>query len=141
MKKGLLFLAVVFCSVSLHAQHYVNDVAQYGGWFKVRFDIRQNGKASYFITQCYPSGDEYEVKGPERDKLPLFFKALCMGVVEEAIGGVFDIEDWSFEEDGISIKMTDFSFAIIFKFSKSEEEIVEMMGEDFVNEYKNRKWD
>jgi hypothetical protein len=57
-------------SVSLYAQHTVNDIQQYGGWFKVRVEIENAGNITYFVTQCYPSGEEYNVVGAEKERLP-----------------------------------------------------------------------
>jgi hypothetical protein len=66
-------------SVSLYAQHTVNDITEYGGWYKVRVEILPPGNTTYFITQCYPSGDEYDVIGDEKEKLPFVFKGIMYG--------------------------------------------------------------
>jgi hypothetical protein len=75
---------------SLYAQHIVNDITEYGGWYKVKIEMLPPGNTMYFITQCYPSGDEYDVIGDEKEKLPLHLEVLCMAMIREGMGNSFD---------------------------------------------------
>jgi hypothetical protein len=112
----------------------------HGGWFKVRVEILQSGNVSYFITQCYPSGEGYNVVGAEREKLPLYLKVLCMGMIEEGLKGSFDFNQMTFDEDGYFMQLDSFSLSFIFKFSKTEKEILNELGDEMVNKYRYRKW-
>jgi hypothetical protein len=127
-------------SMSLYAQHTVNDIARHGGWFKVRVEILQSGNVSYFITQCYPSGEEYNVVGVEREKLPLYLKVLCISMVEEGMKNSFDFNQMTFDEDGYFMQLDSFSFTFIFKLKKKEKEILKELGDEIINKYRYRKW-
>ena len=140
MKKLFLFILIVFCSIALHAQHSVNDIQQYGGWYKVTIDITNAGRTSYAISQCYPSGEIFDVIGTEREKLPLVLKVLCMALVEEYILGNLDFEDLSFDEDGIYLEVTNFAITFNFSLSKPEQELLDELGPEIIDEYRNRKW-
>jgi hypothetical protein len=124
-----------------YAQHTVNDIAKYGGWYKVKFEIFQSGNVVYSISQCYPDGDEYDVVGDEKEQLPLYLKVLSMAMLEATgIQNSFDFDDMKFEDEGYFMQLTAFSFTFMFDFSKFEAEILEEMGDEILNEYKNRKW-
>ena len=139
-KLTFCLIVMTLVSVSLHAQHTVNDVAKYGGWFKVKIEISQSGKVFYFITQCYPSGEEYEVVGAKREELPLYLKVLCMTMMEGFVKDTFDFDDMIFEEEGYFIQLDSFSFTMIFKFSKSEAEILDEIGDELVNQFRYKRW-
>jgi hypothetical protein len=142
MKKAFFFMLIVLCSFSAFAQHRVNDIKQYGGWYKVTMEITSTGKTSYFITQCYPSGEEHAVTGADREKLPLYMKVLCMGLVDEVISDSFGgITDMTFESDGMFLEVTTLSFTFTFKTTNSDEEMLVKFGEETVEQYRNRSWD
>jgi hypothetical protein len=130
-----------FFSLSVYAQHTVNDVQKYGGWYRISVEIYQSGNVGYLITQCYPSGETYEVIGHEREKLPIYLKVLCMGMVEAGMKDRFDFNTMTFEENGYCIQMTAISLTFIFKFSKPEAEILKELGGELINTYKYRKWE
>jgi hypothetical protein len=127
-------------SVSLYAQHTVNDIQQYGGWFKVRIEIEQSGNIIYFVSQCYPSGEEYNVVGADKEKLPLSLKIFCMSMIEEGMADSFDFSDIAIDEDGLFMQMTSFSFTFVFDFTMPESEILAALGSGMVNRYRNKKW-
>jgi hypothetical protein len=134
------FIIVAFFTVSLYAQHTVNDINKHGGWFKVRVEILQSGNVLYYITQCYPSGEEYEIVGNEREKLPLYLKVLCMGMVEEGMKDSFDFNNMTFDENGFFMQMISLSFTLVFNFSRTESEILGEIGNEIVNKYRYREW-
>jgi len=140
MKKLFFVILIAFCSLSLYSQHRVGDVDHHGGWYKVVIDISNKGGTAYTISQCYPSGAIFDVIGTEREKLPLILKIFCMALVEEYIADAFDMEDLSFDEEGIFLEITNFSLSFNFKFSRSEAELLDELGPDIVNEYRNRRW-
>jgi hypothetical protein len=142
MKKifGLAFIMSMFFSIPLFAQHTVNDIARYGGWYQARVEISQSGNIMYYITQCYPSGDEYEVIGTEREQLPLYLKILCMGMVEEGMKDSLNFDEMTFDEDGIFMQLTSFSFTFLFNFSENGAEILNKIGNETVNKYRYRRW-
>lgn len=133
-------LVFIFSSALSYAQHTVNDIKNYNGWYEVKFEILQSEKILYNITQCYPSGDRYEVIGNEREKLPLYLKVLVMGMVDEGMKDSFDFDEMTFDENGVFMRMTSFSFTFVFNISKTEEEILNEIGADMVNKYRLRKW-
>jgi hypothetical protein len=135
-----LLVIFVGVSASLYAQHTINDITEYGGWYKVRVEILPPGNTTYFITQCYPSGDEYDVIGDEKEKLPLYLKVLCMGMIEEGVGNSFDFNEMTFDQEGYFMQLTSFSFTFVFNFSKTDTEILEEIGSETVNKYRYRKW-
>jgi hypothetical protein len=140
MKKIIFAVLIILCSISVYAQHTVNDVDQYGGWYKVIIEIFKNGKTSYAISQCYPSGEEFNVTGAEREKLPLVLKVLSMSLVEEYIIEYFDIDELTLDEEGIFLEFTGISFTFNFNFSRPEDELLDELGPEMVNRYRNRRW-
>jgi hypothetical protein len=145
MKKKIILISMAFMlniifSISLFAQHTVNDITQHGGWYKARIEMFQSENVTYHITQCYPSGDEYEVIGTEREKLPLYLKVLCMFMVEEGIKDSVDFNEMTFEQDGYFMQLASFSFTFIFNFSKTEAEILNEIGDERIKKYRYRKW-
>jgi hypothetical protein len=135
-----VFVMVFLYSVPLFAQHTVNDIAKYEGWYKVRIEIFQYDKILFFITQCYPSGEEYDVVGAEREKLPLSLKVLSIGMIEDSLKNSFDFKEMTFNEHGFFMQLTSFSFTCIFKFSKTETELLKELGDEMVNKYRHKKW-
>jgi hypothetical protein len=137
-------LVIVFlCALPVfhtYAQHSVSDVGKYNGWYQLRIDLERSGGIAYHVTQCYPGGEVYEVTGAEKDKLPLSLKVLCMAMVEEGMKGGLDLESMTFEEDGFFLQMNAFSFTMVVKISKTEDEILESLGAEAVNKYRNRRW-
>lgn len=136
MKRATIFCMMFFCALGVFAQHRVNDIAEYGGWFKVRFEQNTRGDMLYFITQCYPDGDEYEVNGPEREALPLHMKIFCIAMSEQVFKD--QMASMVMEEDGLYLQVTGFSF--IVKFSMTEEEVLDLFGQDMVDLYKDQEW-
>ena len=134
------FLIAMFLTVILYAQHSVNDINDYNGWYEVKIDIYNTGNILFFITQCYPSGDRYEVTGNEREQLPLHLKVLCMLMVDEGMKDSFDFDEMAFDENGVFMQFTSFSLIFIFKFSNTEEEILKELGPETVNKYRFRRW-
>jgi hypothetical protein len=137
---GFVFLAAASFSVSLYAQHAVNDISEFGGWYKVKIEILQSGNVLYYITQCYPSGDEYEVTGNEREKLPLYLKAMCMGMVDEGMKDSFNFNEMTFSEEGFFMQLTSFSFEFVFDFSNMSAENINKLESEMGNTYRHRKW-
>jgi hypothetical protein len=126
--------------MSLYAQHTVNDIAQYNGWFQVEVRIMQSGNIFYDITQCYPGGEEYEVRDSEKEKLPLYLKIVCLGMIDEGMKDAFNFDEMSFSEDGYLMQLTAFSFTFIFDFTKTENEILSEFGDEMISKYRYRKW-
>jgi len=144
LKRLYIFIIIfIFIINSLFSQqHSVNDITKYKGWYKVKIEFFQSGNIMYYITQCYPSGDEYEVTGIEREKLPLYLKVLCMGMADEVMKDSFDFNEMSFDEDVFFMQLSSFSltFTFVFNFSKSESEILNEIGNETVNKYRYRRW-
>jgi hypothetical protein len=135
-----LFAMTFVFSAALYAQHTVNDIQQYKGWFKVRIEIENTGNIVYFISQCYPSGEEFNVVGADKEKLPLSLKVFCMAMMEEGLANSFDFDDMIVDEDGLFMQLTSFSFTLIFNFTHPESEILDALGPGMVNRYRDRKW-
>ena len=138
MKRSICFaisLIVLFVSQA-HGQHSVNDIKQYNGWFKINIEVDTNDYIQYNIVQCYPNGDEYRLNDNERRNLPLFMKVFCIALSEEVLKG--QMESMTFNEDGIFMRVMGFTF--IIDFSKSDDEILESLGQEMVNKYKYRDW-
>jgi hypothetical protein len=118
----------------MFAQHTVNDLKD-GDWYKLRFEMDSN-KINYFIVQCYPNGDEYVVTPAERSQLPLFMKVFCLALSDELLNGM--AQSLSFNEDGVFMQLTGFSF--IISFDATEEELLETIGSQIVEQYKDKDW-
>jgi ribulose bisphosphate carboxylase small subunit len=138
MKKTIGFVALLFVLFisQAYGQHRVNDIRQYKGWFKINIELDSNDNIQYNIAQCYPNGDEYKLNSNERRQLPLFMKIFCIGISEEVLKG--QMESMTFSQDGIYMRMMGFTF--IIDFSKSDDEILESLGQEMVNKYKYRNW-
>jgi len=143
LKKVFLIVFIfTFVLTSLFSQqHRVNDIMEYNGWYKIKFDISQSKNVKYYITQCYPSGEEYEVTGNEREKLPLYIKILIMGIIDVGMLDRFDFNKMSFDEFSFSLFLSSFSYTFVLNNLKSEAEIIEDLGGcEIVNKYKDKKW-
>jgi hypothetical protein len=137
MNKTVYFVVVFFAMAAWqgHGQHKVNDIKQYKGWYKINVETDSNNELCFSITQCYPNGDEYVVSSNERQKLPLHLKIVCIGISEILKD---QMEALTFNEDGIYMKITGFTFVV--DFSMSEEDMLESLGEELVNRYKYSDW-
>ena len=141
MKKIIFTALIIFCSISAYAQHRVNDVDQYGGWYKITIEISKNGGNTYAISQCYPSGEIFDVIGSEKEKLPLILKILCLAFIEEYIGGILDINELNFDDDGLYFEMTNVSFSFVINFSRPEAELLGEIDPELLDEFRNRRWE
>ncbi|GHV13265.1 hypothetical protein FACS189491_07980 [Spirochaetia bacterium] len=137
MKKTGCFIIVFFLTAmsQLYCQHRVNDIKQYNGWYKIAIESDMYGNIHYTITQCYPNGDEYVLDSNERKQLPLFMKVFCMGISEMLNG---QMGGMTLDEDGIYMRVLGFIFMI--DFSKSDDELLESLGADMVDKYKDMSW-
>ena len=63
-----------------------------------------------------------------------------MAMVEEGMKDGLDLESMTFDEDGFFVQMNSFSFTMVVKTSKTEDEILESLGPEAVNKYRNRRW-
>lgn len=136
-----VFLGLCF-SFSLYAQHTIGDVRQYEGWYSIKVEIHQTG-TSISITQRYPSGEELEVIGDDRYKLPLYVKIFSLVLMEELFDELFgDIifEGLTFEEDGFFMRLNGFSFSFDIGFTISEEEILDDFTEEELYRFRNMRW-
>ena len=131
----LIFLSTVMVS-QVYGQHRVNDIKKYNGWYKISIEMVSDGKSRYNVTQCYPNGDEYKISDSERKQLPLWVKIFCIGMFDEVLKG--QMEEMTFNEDGIFMRIT--GFILMIDSSKSDEEILESLGQEMVNKYKYRDW-
>ena len=141
MKKNyfiLMVLSIIF-TFSVFAEHAVGDVRQHQGWYVVRLEIHPLGNVMVYVTQCYPSGDEFEIIGNERERLPLYVKVLCLSLLDE-IKGSFDFDELTFEEEGLFFQMTSFSLTFVFNFTMPDEEILLILGDQMVNRYRHIRW-
>ncbi|MDR1390748.1 MAG: hypothetical protein LBJ31_12330 [Treponema sp.] len=53
----------------------------------------------------------------------------------------FNFDELAFEERGFFMQLTSFSFTFVFKFSKTEAEILNEIGNETVNRYRYRRWE
>jgi len=141
MRSRLLLIVLMFFlfSAGLYSQHTVGDVRQYGGWYNVRFEFRSNDNVSVYVTQVYPSGIEFEVIGDEREGLPLYLKIICLGLIDEFYG-FFSFDEMTFEEDGFFMKLANFSLSFIFDFTMDEKDVLQDLGDDMINRFRDARW-
>jgi len=137
MKKAAVFLIFLFAVTAsqVYGQHKVNDIKRYNGWYKMNVEMDSNGNGRFNITQCYPNGEEFKLSDNERRQLPLWVKVFCMAIFDELKG---QMEELTFNENGIFMKFI--GFTLTMDSSKSDEEILELLGQDKVNKYRNRNW-
>jgi hypothetical protein len=62
-------------------------------------------------------------------------------MVEEGMKDSFNFDELAFEERGFFMQLTSFSFTFVFKFSKTEAEILNEIGNETVNRYRYRRWE
>ncbi|GHV52619.1 hypothetical protein AGMMS49579_10180 [Spirochaetia bacterium] len=138
MKKGGFFIILIFAMAVSHTygQHRVNDIREYGGWYKINYEMDINGSLHYAISQYYPNGDEYKISSDERKQLPLYMKIFCIALSEELLGP--QMLGMTVKQDGYFMQVTGFSF--IINFSQSDEEILESLGLEMIIKYQDRDW-
>jgi len=136
MKKYFFCVLFSILSLSLFAQHKRNDLAKYDEWYKLRFELAADNNIRYVISHCFSSGEEYEISESEHHLLPLYMKIFCLALVDEFMPPM--LNSMTYEENGALIKITGFSFIIAF--NQTEEELLEALGEDMVERYKDRDW-
>jgi hypothetical protein len=137
VKKAVVFIGFAFLVVSqTYGQHEVNDVRKYNGWYKLNIEADAGGNSRYIITQCYPNGDEYVLSDAERKRLPLWIKVFCIGIYEEGLKGQMD--QMTFSENGISMRIM--GFTLMIDSERTDEEILEALGQTMVNRYKGSDW-
>jgi len=138
MKKAVVFLIFfsIFITSQVYGQHKVNDIKRLNGWYKINVEIVSDGNGRFNVTQCYPNGDEFKLNDDERKQLPLWVKIFCLAMYDEILKA--QMEELTFNENGILMKFIGFTLTI--DSSKSEEEILELFGQDMVNKYRNKNW-
>ncbi|MDR1127718.1 MAG: hypothetical protein LBL20_00255 [Treponema sp.] len=137
--KKIVYFVLVFSTMAVfqaYGQHRVNDIKQYQGWYKINVETGPGDNVLYNITQCYPNGDEYVLNSSERQQLPLYIKVFCIAISEEILKE--QMESMTFDEGGIFMRVIGFTF--MMDFSKTEDEILESLGKEMVNTYKNKNW-
>ena len=138
MKKTAVFLIFLFTVMAsqVYGQHKVNDIKMHNGWYKISVEMDSDGNSRYIVTQCYPNGDEYKLSDNERKQLPLWVKIFCIGMFDEILKE--QMEEMTFNENGIFMRLM--GFTLMIDSSKSDEEILELLGQKMVNKYKYRNW-
>ena len=141
MKKKLFFAVslALISSAALYPQHTAGDVMEHEGWYSLKFEFYLDGRTTILVTQKYPSGEEYEVVGDEREELPLYLKFLALGSIEEMAGSI-DFDSMTFNESGLAFYMDNISFTLLVSVTSSEEEIMQEWGDGVMQEFKNRRW-
>jgi hypothetical protein len=136
MKKPLcLFALLLFAVLSLtYGQHRVNDIKDHNGWYKIQFETDSKNVFRYKITQCYPNGDEYELRENELNQLPLSMKVFCMAISEQ-----FPTDEMTVDENDVYMRITGFSFIVDFS-KTSEKRLLESFGPEMVDRYRDREW-
>jgi hypothetical protein len=138
MKKTVVFIIVLFTVMvsQAYGQHRVNDIKRFDGWYKINIELDLDDNSRYTVTQCYPNGDEYKLSDRERRQLPIWVKIFCIAIFDEIFRE--QIENLTFDEGGIFMKVM--GFTLMIDSSKSDEDILEMLGQEMVNEYKYVDW-
>jgi hypothetical protein len=138
MKKAAVFSFLLFLMTisQVYGQHRVNDVKAYNGWYKIEIESDLEGNSRYSITQCYPNRDEYKLSDSERRQLPLWIKVFCIGMYEEILQG--QAESMIFDDGGLRMQIQ--GFILRLDASRTDEEVLESLGQEMVDTFKDRDW-